>query len=140
MSSSIDVWNELSKKLSSTETPKLKWDRIVLKNAKDKFTNNLLKLLAENISDEKLVWLNSIYDNIFNIDIFIDGIKKSKYLFLDTKNNKVIRKKLFAESAEFVPFKNNNITTLDTNAPEFNPPTYIHQEMIINNMMDDLLN
>ena len=139
MSSSIDVWNELSKKLPSTETPKFKWECIILKNEKDKFTNNLLKLLAENISDEKLVWLNSIYDNIFNIDIFIDGIKKSKYLFLDTKNKKVIKKKLFAGSAEFVPF-NNNITKLDTNAPEFNPPIYIHQDMLINTMMDDLLN
>jgi hypothetical protein len=139
MSNSNEVWNDLGKKLSSTETQKCKWDQIILKNAEDKFTNNLLKLFTENPSDEKLVWLNNIYDDIFNIEIFVSAIKKSNYLFLDIKNKKVIRKKLFAESAEFIPFRN-KLNPLDSNAPEFNPPTYIQQEMLINNMMDDLLN
>jgi len=132
MSNSSDVWAALGSK-------KLKWDQIILKNAEEKFTNNLLKLFTENISDEKLVWLNDIYGDIFNIEIFVSAIKKSKYLYLDTKNKKVIKKKLFAESTEFIPFRN-KLNPLDSNAPEFNHPTYIQQEMLINNMMDDLLN
>ena len=104
------------------------------------FIQQILHILIEKISDEKISWLNLVYDDIFSKEIFVNAIKQSNYLFLDTVNKRVIRKKLNLNTdniKEFNPNKENIIPVLDINALEYKPVSD-DTELLANKMVDSL--
>jgi len=52
---------------------------------------NLISYLSGNISRDKLIWINSIYDYVFSFPEFVDIANNNKLLKLDMKN-KVLKK------------------------------------------------
>jgi hypothetical protein len=119
---------------------KINWNHIQKENKLYNFIQQILNILIEKISDEKISWLNLVYDDIFSKEIFVNAIKQSNYLFLDTVNKRVIRKKLNLNTdniKEFNPNKENIIPVLDINALEYKPVSD-DTELLANKMVDSL--
>jgi hypothetical protein len=71
-----------------TKTNFINFNDTKFQKLKDKIMNEL----GNNPSEEKLDWLNSLYDNIFIYSEFIDKVIKSEYLMFDQHEQKLIRK------------------------------------------------
>jgi hypothetical protein len=59
----------------------------------DKLKNHIISELNGNPSDEKMIWLNNLFHNIFMYPEFLKIVEKNDYLIIDSENQKLIRKK-----------------------------------------------
>jgi hypothetical protein len=72
----------------STKTNFINFNDSKFQKLKDKIINEL----TNNPTEENLVWLNSLYHNLFIYPEFIDKVAKSEYLMFDHDEQKLIRK------------------------------------------------
>ena len=121
----------------------INWYLIKKMNKLDIFVQHILDCFTEYISDHKIEWLNTAYNDIFNIEFFVNKIKQSNYLILDQINKKVLRKEIYINQENINPKFNLNapefIPKYDT--PHYNPVYSLKSddtELLINKMVDSL--
>ena len=130
---------------------RINWNHLIELNIQDKIINNIKSYFHKRIDDKKLIWLNTLFNDIFIYQIFVDEINKSGYLTLDMENKRVIRKELNVDAPEFIPHSAINIVNaefiphsdgLNINAEEFisQIPQNDNMELLINSMLGDLIN
>jgi hypothetical protein len=69
--------------------------------------NNIIDTLTSVPTLSKLKWINNMFDNIFEHDMFIDIIKKNNYYSLDLENKKVNVNVLNPEDEEIININQN---------------------------------
>jgi hypothetical protein len=114
---------------------RINWNHLIELNIQDNIINNIKSYFHKRIDDKKLIWLNTVFNDIFIYQIFVDEINNSGYLMLDMENRRVVRKMLNVDAEEFIPHSDINITNvefiphsggLNINAEEFTPRSAIN--------------
>ena len=122
---------------------RINWNHLIELNIQDKIINNIKSYFHKRIDDKKLIWLNTVFNDIFIYQIFVDEINKSGYLTLDMENKRVIRKELNVDAPEFIPHSAINIANAEF-IPQSDNMEFISQnynmELLVNSMLRDLIN